>query len=286
LTEIKRRNLPRGFAFSLVLVALVAATIVPDPVAATVLEPVGHEQLVQQAQLIFEGVVTAVQYRLSDVGTPDHVALPHTFVTFTVKQTFKGKSATGSSITLRFQGGLDGHGSALIIPGVPLFDVGERSILFVRGNGTDLCPLVGWEQGRFRVIGDAIYTDDGQELWVTPHGAWARGPQHALDEVVTHNLGGTPLTFEVSPSPTSETLPPGAQRLHAVGVRSLVSGLVSRLHTSEQLARLPPVASAAIQDPFYVISPRPSAAPALPAASGRASLAEEQNAVEEPPVSK
>jgi hypothetical protein len=263
--------------------AIIAATA---HVGATVLEPVSPRQLVREAELIFEGVVTAVEYRLSDVATPDHVALPHTFVTLTIEQTFKGEAATGSSLTLRFQGGPDGQDRALLIPGVPLFDVGERAILFVRGNGTQLCPLVGWEQGRLRLIEGAVSTEHGQELWAMPRGEWVRGPQHALDEVVTHNLAGTLLTFHVSPPRTLWTPPSGGQQLDAQGVRVFLGGLLSRLHTPEQLAGLRPVASAAIQDALYVVAPRPEAPPAVPDASEGLSPADGEAPVEEPPVAK
>src|SRR5262245_43894094 len=128
-------------------------------VSATHTDPVSIQQLVKEAELIFEGVVTAVEYRVSDVATPDHVALPHTFVTFEIAQTLKGGAVPAHSITLRFQGGPDGKGNAMMVSGVPLFDVGNRDVLFVRGNGAELCPLVGWDQGRFRVIGDSVYTD-------------------------------------------------------------------------------------------------------------------------------
>src|SRR5688572_14278105 len=138
-----------GIMSKLALV-LAATAVLSGPAAAQ--DSFGPQELVQQAELIFDGIVTSVQYRMSDVGTPDDVALPHTFVTFAIQQTFKGQAQSGRSITLRFQGGPDGKGSALVIPGIPLFDVGERSILFVRRNGNDLCPLVGWEQGRLRVI--------------------------------------------------------------------------------------------------------------------------------------
>jgi hypothetical protein len=247
-------------------------------VRATTIEPVSLRQLVQEAELIFEGVVTAVEYRLSDVATPDHVALPHTFVTLAIEQTFKGEAATGSSLTLRLQGGFDGQDRALLIPGVPLFDVGERAILFVRGNGTELCPLVGWEQGRFRLVEGAVYTEHGQELWATSRGDLIRGPQHVLDEVVTHNLADTLLTFKVSPSRGLWTPPQGAQRLDAIGMQALLGGLVSRLLTPERLTTLRPVASAAMQDAFYVTSPRPEPPPALPE--------DGQEPVEEPPVAR
>ena len=236
-------------------------------VGATHIDPVSIRQLIKEAELIFEGVVTAVEYRMSDVATPDHVALPHTFVTFEIEQTLKGGAAHGRSITLRFQGGPDDKGNAMMVSGVPLFDVGNRDVLFVRGNGEQLCPLVGWDQGRFRVIGGLVFTDNGQEVWLTRRGELAFGPYHALEEVLTHNLAGTRLEFEGPAAQAGQTPPTGTQWLDAPSFRNVIAGLVRQWHTPAQLAVLTPVASADIRGAFYVRAPRPEAPPAVPAAA-------------------
>jgi hypothetical protein len=237
-------------------------------VGATTLDPVTLRRLVQEAELIVEGVVTAVEYRMSDVLTADHVALPHTFVTFAVAQIVKGRIMAGRSLTLRFQGGPDGAGNILMVPGVPLFDVGDRDILFVRGNGTRLCPLIGWKQGRFRVLGGLLYTEWGQEVWLTRRGELAFGPSHALAEVRTHTLAGIPLEFELPTTPRARALPPGRQWLDATHFKTVLSGLVGHLQGREALAHLPPVASADIRSPFYVSAPRPQAPPAVSRGAG------------------
>jgi hypothetical protein len=237
-------------------------------VEATTIDPVTIQQLVREAELIFEGVVTRVEYRVSDVATPSHVALPHTFVTFAIEQTLQGSTVNDRSITLRFQGGSDGNGSIMLVPGIPLFDVGDRDILFVRGNGEHLCPLVGWEQGRFRVIGGLVYTDNGQEVWLTRRGTLAFGPSHALEEVLTHNLAGTALTFEVPSVAAARTPPTGRQWLNADGFKNTITGLVGQLQTHQQLTALPPVASADIQKAFYVRVSPPEPPPPVPPSEG------------------
>ncbi len=40
------------------------------------------------------------------------------------------------------------------IPGMPQFKVGGNELLFVQGNGKNICPLVGVFHGRFRVTKD------------------------------------------------------------------------------------------------------------------------------------
>ena len=54
------------------------------------------------------------------------------------------------------------------IVGMPEFHAGDIEILFVRGNHTDLCPLVGMQQGRFRVVKNAA---DGREQIYFHNGA-------------------------------------------------------------------------------------------------------------------
>lgn len=249
-------------------------------VGATTLDPLRLPQLVKQANLIFEGVVTAVEYRMSD-RTTEAAALPHTFVTFEVKQTLKGSIAGNRSITLRFQGGPAGNGNAMLVSGVPLFDVGQHDILFVSGNGEGICPLVGWEQGRFRVIGGFVHTNSGQEVWVTRRGEIAFGPYHALDEVLTHNLDGTRLTFEAPPTQAVQTPPTGRQWLDASGFKNVVAGLVGQLHTPTELGALQPVASVDAHRAFSVSASLPAAPPTAPPTAQGLSTEDEQPGAEE-----
>lgn len=51
---------------------------------------------------------------------------------------------------MRLLGGeLDGKG--MRVAGMPRFKRGEEMILFVRGNGQRVCPVMGWRYGQFRV---------------------------------------------------------------------------------------------------------------------------------------
>ena len=56
----------------------------------------------------------------------------------------------------------------------------------------------------------------------------------------------------------------GTQWLDAPSFRNVIASLVRQWHTPEQLAVLPPVASADIRAAFYVQAPRPEAPPAIP----------------------
>lgn len=139
-----------------------------------------------QADAVVQAVVRDVQYRLSQ-ATPEQPPIPFTFVTFAVERVFRGAVAPGD-LTLRFQGGLFPDGRFLDDPTAPLFDVGERSILLVAGNGELDVPLVGWRYGRLRVVEGAVYDDFGSPLQPLSPGRVSFGRTQRLDEVVEHRM--------------------------------------------------------------------------------------------------
>ncbi len=145
--------------------------------------------MLRQADLVFEGTVTDIQYRQSAKDLPDHVALPHTFVKFEVHQVVKG-SYQKASLWLRFAGGTAPDGRILRVSHVPLFDVGERSILFVRRNGRASCPLVGGHGGRFRIHDGHVFNAHGRPLLWTPEAMIDCGEDAHLEEVHQNRIGG------------------------------------------------------------------------------------------------
>lgn len=141
---------------------------------------------VENADFIFQGVVTKIEYRVSD----NQPQLPHSFVTFKVEKLLKGKS-NQQSITLRFVGGPDGEGNFLTVSGVPLFDIGDRDVLFVKGNGKSGCPLVECSAGRLRIINQQVFTADGRAILQKSQAELAYGQPLALEEVTTNKIGNT-----------------------------------------------------------------------------------------------
>lgn len=102
-------------------------------------------ELVARAEQIVVGTVTDVR------EGPDDRGAPCTWVTFADLVVLKGD--VGSTLTLRLLGGASGPNVARI-PDMPTFTPGQRLVLFVAGNGRDICPLVGVWQGRFHVRHD------------------------------------------------------------------------------------------------------------------------------------
>ncbi|MBI4881200.1 MAG: hypothetical protein HY812_16315 [Planctomycetes bacterium] len=231
----------------LLAAGLVAAATAPLHAANP--ERLSAQDLVQQAELIVEAVVTDVAYRNSDVADEADVSLPHTFVTLSIERAYKGASAAGSQLTLRMEGGPDGAGRVLVVSDVPLFRPGDRDILFIRDNGSSVCPLVGWQQGRFRVVRGQVYNDLGQEVWITPEGRFAFGERRVdpsvfpYPEVREQDSAGEPRTRLVPPQ--------GSILPDAAGFGAVVREISLDLSARGLLAQGPPVESASPGAPFF-----------------------------------
>lgn len=134
-----------GWLASLLL--LLTTVVLPPAHALTVLTR-DFDALVARAETIFQGTVIAQESLWVGEGSNRHIV---TRVTFQVQETYKGVAA--SSQTLEFMGGTVA-GRVMRVPGAPRFITGEQVVLFVVGNGAQMCPLVGAFQGRFLVERD------------------------------------------------------------------------------------------------------------------------------------
>ncbi|PYK88587.1 MAG: hypothetical protein DME35_11765 [Verrucomicrobia bacterium] len=117
-------------------------------VPATTVIPPTFEQLVQQAELIFQGTVTNVHSVWEGEGAQRHI---DTYVTFQIGENVKGNA--GSSYTIRILGGTVGD-ETMEVTDTPKFNVGDRDVLFVEHNNEQFVPLVGITHGRFHVQRD------------------------------------------------------------------------------------------------------------------------------------
>ena len=117
-------------------------------VTATTVIPPTFDQLVQQAELIFQGTVTDVRSVWEGEGAQRHI---ETYVTFQIADSVKGNA--GNSYTIRMLGGSVGD-ETMVVSDTPKFKVGDRDILFVEHNNEQFVPLVGINNGRFHVQRD------------------------------------------------------------------------------------------------------------------------------------
>jgi hypothetical protein len=134
-------------------------------ITATTVIPPTFEQLVQQAELIFQGTVTDVKSVWEGEGAQRHI---DTYVTFQVADSVKGDA--GSSYTIRMLGGTVGD-ETMEVTDTPKFSVGDREILFVEHNFDQFVPLVGISHGRFHVQSDQ---ETGRDIVVNAEGELVR----------------------------------------------------------------------------------------------------------------
>lgn len=118
------------------------------------------------ADLVFQGTVTDIQYATSIEG------IPHTFVTYRVEDVLKG-SYGSPTLTLRFIGGVKIEGNVLrklSVSHAPTFEAGQQDLLMVKGNAQTQCPLVRCAQGRFRFQHGMVTNEEGSSLALEPGG--------------------------------------------------------------------------------------------------------------------
>ncbi|PYJ09279.1 MAG: hypothetical protein DMF06_10515 [Verrucomicrobia bacterium] len=172
---------PLRFLMLLLLTVLAASSAQ----ATTVIAPT-FDQLVGDAELIFQGTVIEARSEWISQGAEREMV---TYVTFDIKDAIKG--APGSNYTIRMLGGTIA-GETREVADAPRFKAGDRDVVFVEHNGTQFIPLVGIMHGRFHVQTDAsgrdvIAKDNGASVGdVTKLGhderAAAAGPAISLSD--------------------------------------------------------------------------------------------------------
>jgi hypothetical protein len=130
-------------------------------VTATTVIPPTFDQLVQQAEFIFQGTVTDVKSVFEGEGGQRHI---ETYVTFQVQDSVKGEN--GNSYTIRMLGGTVGD-ETMLVTDAPKFKVGDRDILFVEHNYDQFVPLVGIGHGRFHIQRDE---ETGRDIVINDEG--------------------------------------------------------------------------------------------------------------------
>lgn len=164
----------------------------PTPAGATTVLSLSFDSLVEEAEVIAVGTVTAIE----NTWDADR-NVPHTFVTFSNLEVLKGE-ADQTELTLRFLGGPTPDGTTMQIAGVPQFTPEERAVIFCVGNNHQAVPLVGVWQGVYRVVFDAergedtLYDHAGQPLTALPteDGAMLHDHEHdshAEDAAMLHD---------------------------------------------------------------------------------------------------
>lgn len=254
----------------LLLATLVSSALSTSAIADHSIAPLLENNLARNAEFVFLGTVADVDYRRAESADGKTPGVPHTFVTYKIEKILKGKS-NSDTVTLRFVGGRGDKSQFLMASNIPLFDAGEQDVLFVRGNTKNACPLVECARSRVRIINGMAFNDEGQALEQSPVQAksyqWGFGPFFELEEVSSHKVSMTELRKHHE-LPAGEGLQPrdakSVYQLSFDAVLSRIAAAVARVNTPDELAKLPPVASADIKQPFKTLIAREVASPKEP----------------------
>ena len=192
-----------------------------------------------QAELVFEGQVVDVQYRLANLSESAS-ELPYTFVTYQVNRFLKGRAE--GLLTLRFLGGPKDDEHFVSIPGLPRFDLGDHDILLVQGNQRSTCPLVGCDRGRYRIINGLVVNEYGQTIELSPSGEIVFGEKVKLDDISTHTMGKFSFVDEQTESLSGELTAPENLNAPSSGIRpdpagfsAFIEDQVLQSHSPEEL---------------------------------------------------
>jgi hypothetical protein len=129
----------RALACLAVCLALTAV-----PLATTVIPPT-FQELVGEAELVFEGDVVDTRSRIDNTAGEDVIV---TAVTFDVLRVLKG--AANKTVVLEFLGGAVGD-RGLKVAGMPVFARGDRDVIFAITSQRLISPLVRVMHGRVRI---------------------------------------------------------------------------------------------------------------------------------------
>ncbi len=157
--------------------------------------PKNFDQLVSEAEMILVGTVEDTQGHHRATGTIV------TDITLGNIEAAKGEH-TESTYTLQVLGGTVGQ-EHFVIAGAPSFEKGGNYLLFIKGNGTVMFPLVGVDHGKFHIrddprtgkqilydsLGDVVVDIIGNDIVTTsPHALATSGEQPRSLESVLNTI--------------------------------------------------------------------------------------------------
>ena len=180
------------------------------PSQATVLIPKDFNDLTREADVVFVGTVIDIYSEWRD---PEQTGI-YTYVIFDDLEIIAG-DYQDAEMTVRFSGGQVGD-IKTEYAGVPRFNLGERNLLFLSGNFIELCPVVGWIQGNFRIMDDktvglqVIHTDDGKPIAAIQEGKIVLSRDDSMTQ-----YGSPGVPDEPQAQVKAVTGPPTKMTLHA-----------------------------------------------------------------------
>ena len=123
---------------------ILAALLCAAPARATVMAPVGLDQLTREARAIARGRVVALDAQWAS----DHHMI-ETIVSLEVESSLKG--SLGSIVRFRVPGGVLGRFRSILV-GAPNFSIDQHVVVFLGATGPSVPYVIGLSQGVFGVV--------------------------------------------------------------------------------------------------------------------------------------
>ena len=166
----------------------VCILLLSAPALALIAVPKNFDQLVSEAETILVGTVEGKKgHRLSTGAIISYITLENIEVV-------KGEHLE-QVYTLQILGGTVGE-EHFVIAGAPAFEVGGTYLLFIKGNGTVMFPLVGVDHGKFHIRQDP---DRKTQILYDAKG------QVVIDIIGNEIITGSPKTL-ITPSDSAISL--------------------------------------------------------------------------------
>ena len=176
-----------------ILYACVALHFAVLPARATTVIAPSFTQLVRQADYIVRATVKAVTSEMRTDGAHQHIV---TKVELEVHEVISGTPP--QPLVLLMLGGKVGA-EEMVVDGAPRFKLGDEDILFVRGNGRQISPLVGMMHGRYPITREA---GTGREFMTR-----SNGTPLTSEEDVARPMAGSISTAATPGAPAGPTHP-------------------------------------------------------------------------------
>lgn len=184
------------------IIFICAVLVFATQVNATVLPYKNLDTLIEESDGIIVGTVRAVESHLEPSKDI------YTFVKLDQLEVLHGNYHQ-RTLTLRLMGG-QVQNESLHVEGSPEFSQNDRVILFVRNNGSEIVPLVGWTQGVLRIVKDpatgreVIHDHDGNRVVGVKDGHIEKHMTHQSEVKVIPNRSEDNLIPNRQLNPTSE----------------------------------------------------------------------------------
>lgn len=111
----------------------------------TTLKPLSTDDQIRDAAMIFRARVQSVDVARKATGQGSIIVSTVQFIPLAI---YKGD--VPAVVKLEFPGGKIGD-VEMKVAGIPEFQVGQEYVLFVSGDQSRVCPVVGWSEGSLKV---------------------------------------------------------------------------------------------------------------------------------------